>query len=848
MEKPIEFVESHGNGYFDKPPENRSIVDHGKFAYDCGKLGFDLAKKNANPIDKVEAVVDSIQGLIKVLDTEDCRNYFGLGPNQIAALETLNKGLTYAKNIKKFLDTVAGLIDTKGKDPEKLGKLYFEYFRSGHPDSEGGQHITPTERANIVSQADQNPTNSPVTQIQSPLTAGGTSTSSTTTTSATGGPGFTVDEANALIDQWNRTLDYYEAGIINRADLPAGANPTFFAIDELSAAFLALSADQEEVNSLGFPSVFDKIDSDIAGAIAVASRAYDGICAQVKVRLDQQAVITRDAFKATLELDNTSPDSISGINVQVKVLDPAGDDASARFVISPPQLSGLAVDGTGVVAGGAKGSASWTIVPNDDAAPQGVVTYRVAGTLSYSYKGVTVEAPLYPTNIRVLPNAKLTARYFWPQDVHGDNPFTFNVEPSEPFPVAVLMTNHGLGVAQDVRITSYQPQIVDNDKGLLVAFKLVGSQVNGLAETASLSADLGDIGPGQSSEAEWFMTTSLEGKFAGYEASYQHLAGTVGTLSSLIDGVEVHRLQHVVRVTSPSDDGRPDFLANDNINVEEAPDTLYASDGAIINLPQVTDGVVSSSGDSITLPSVPGSGYVHIHVPFNGFELPLAVTRSDGSVVARENVWITEERLPDYDVVTGEPIQDRELHIFDLDSTGTYALDVNTTTPPLHEVDVTFSTTSLTIPQGGSGSLGMLVRALEPRPDDDSDWTFLLPGSRLRQGKLPVLGFDGLCKSIYTPPPPPGHMWVPNLTFYNRSFGNPMPGYCTLAVSESVAPGTYFMTMLVSKTFPAGPGAFERIITVNVTAAGGTGGSGGSGGAGGTGGTGGTTGTGGGGG
>ena len=113
-------------------------------------------------------------------------------------------------------------------------------------------------------------------------------------------------------------------------------------------------------------------------------------------------------------------------------------------------------------------------MPNDDAAPQGVTTYRVAGTLSYVYKGVTVEAPLFPSDIRVLPNAKLTARYFWPRDVHGDNPFTYNVEPSEPFPVAVLMTNHGAGVAQDVRITSYQPQIVDNDKGLLVGFKLVG--------------------------------------------------------------------------------------------------------------------------------------------------------------------------------------------------------------------------------------------------------------------------------------------------------------------------------------------------------------------------------------
>ena len=97
----------------------------------------------------------------------------------------------------------------------------------------------------------------------------------------TTGPGIAiVDEANALIDQWNRTLDYYEAGIINRADLPAGANPQFYAIDELSAAFLALAADQEEVNSQGLPTVFDRIDSDIAGAIAVSQPRLPTECAR----------------------------------------------------------------------------------------------------------------------------------------------------------------------------------------------------------------------------------------------------------------------------------------------------------------------------------------------------------------------------------------------------------------------------------------------------------------------------------------------------------------------------------------------------------------------------------------
>ena len=86
------------------------------------------------------------------------------------------------------------------------------------------------------------------------------------------------------------------------------------------------------------------------------------------------------------------------------------------------------------------------------------------------------------------------------------------------------------------------------------------------------------------------MISTLQGKFVEYEASYKHVNSLGVETSSLIDDIEIHQLLHPVRVIAPTDDGRPDFLVNDNPDPENSPAKLYASDGSTVVVSQITGG------------------------------------------------------------------------------------------------------------------------------------------------------------------------------------------------------------------------------------------------------------------
>ena len=193
------------------------------------------------------------------------------------------------------------------------------------------------------------------------------------------------------------------------------------------------------------------------------------------------------------------------------------------------------------------------------------------------------------------PNPSLRLKYFWSRDVYADDPFTPDIEPSEPFAVGLMMTNVGAGIANDVRITTAQPKIVDNDKGLAINFNLIGAQVNAQPISPSLDVDLGNIDPGATGVAEWLMISTLQGKFVEYEASYKHVNSLGVETSSLIDDIEIHQLLHPVRVIAPTDDGRPDFLVNDNPDPDNSPAKLYASDGSTAVVSQITGGQIQGT-------------------------------------------------------------------------------------------------------------------------------------------------------------------------------------------------------------------------------------------------------------
>jgi hypothetical protein len=136
-----------------------------------------------------------------------------------------------------------------------------------------------------------------------------------------------------------------------------------------------------------------------------------------------------------------------------------------------------------------------------------------------------------------------------------------------------MVQNKGQGTAKDFHITSAQPKIVDNEKGLLINFKIIATEVTGQNLQPTLTADIGDIPPGTNAIARWLMTSTLEGLFIDYSATFGHVDDFGNPKTSLIDDVSIHEMIHLVQASGALDDGKPDFLVNDIPDPADLPDS-----------------------------------------------------------------------------------------------------------------------------------------------------------------------------------------------------------------------------------------------------------------------------------
>ena len=508
-------------------------------------------------------------------------------------------------------------------------------------------------------------------------------------------PGITAADANRLIDRWNRSASYYAAGIFNRADLPPDANPDFIALDELLAASKVTRDAIGATEATGFSDPVAALKGAVTqwkaaigasglvhfaavsgsasalsarGAAPAASEAAGGICARVRLRLDQEAVMSRDAFEARLEVENRQDTPLRDVRIDLVVRDAAGTPATGRFGIHSPRITGFgAIDGTGNLPAQTTGTVAWTLVPSSEAAPTGPVSYVVAGTLRYVDEGLEVTLPLAPVTIDVLPVASLAVKYFHQRDVLADDPFTDDVvEPSIPYALGVLVQNRGAGEARNVRIASAQPRIVENEKGLLVDFRIIGTEVDGQGLSPSLTVDLGTLAPGASAVGRWLLRSTLQGQFVDYAASFEHLDGLGDPRLSLVESVEIHEL---IRIVDAGDaDPRADFLANDLADDAFLPDTLHLSGGGIEPVAPVTtaavDGVPGPGRLEVALTGEMPAGWVYVRVPDpSGGTLVLrGVRRPDGTPVPTANFWTTDRTFP---AGSRRPVYEHNVHFLD---------------------------------------------------------------------------------------------------------------------------------------------------------------------------------------
>ncbi len=490
--------------------------------------------------------------------------------------------------------------------------------------------------------------------------------------------GVPAESIQKFLNRWNRTVEYRRGGITNWTDLPAGFNEDFIADDVLRGLLAEAAAAREENLAEGFNDEYSAI-KDARDRLNNALLNGGGVCARVKLRLEQEAVITRDAFKATLEVENNTSGALDLVSVELRVEREDGSSSTTDFGIRTPTLSGLgAVDGTGVIGANSTGKATWILVPTSDAAPTALTVHYVSGTLRYRQDGVIITVPLAPSRIEVLPNPNLVVQYFHQRDVFSDDPFTVPTEPSVPFSLGVLVRNEGYGTARNFRIISGQPQIVENEKGLLVDFKIIATEVAGQNLTPSLTADFGNVGPGQIVIGRWLFTSTLQGNFREYTASFAHQDELGDPRLSLIEAVTIHEMTRMVEVGAPFADGKPDFLVNDQGDPRNMPDTLYLSDGTTNRVSTVELATVSATpGGGVTEVTInaampAGWTYLRIPEPSNGSLRLHRIVRSDGKELGLDReFWITDRTFPG---LGARPIYEQILHLIDFNSTGSYRL------------------------------------------------------------------------------------------------------------------------------------------------------------------------------
>lgn len=480
------------------------------------------------------------------------------------------------------------------------------------------------------------------------------------------------------------------------------------------------------------PVLFGLTLMTLSGRSFAQAPQEEGVCARVKIELSQSVAITRTAFRATLTIGNSKINvPLKNVKVTLDVRDLSGTPSNLKFGISNPVLTGISdVAGTGTIDPGVQVSGVWTLLPTRDAAPNADTKYTVGGTIEYTQDGTHVSLPLFPAPITVMPDPLLQFHYFWQRDVYSDDPFTPEVEPSEPFSLGLLVVNKGKGTAHDLTITSSQPKIVDNEKGLQIAFQLLGAAVNNRAVMPSLTVDLGNVAGGDTSVARFLLLSSLQGKFIDYSAKFSHTDDLNNPRTSIIDSVDIHELEHVVRIVTPADDAKPDFLTHDNTagdtpGSDHLPDTVWSSNGTISPVTPLLNGMVdgtpSASNPTVHL-AVPGvpAGFVFIRLDNpggNGAQLA-RVTRSDGrEIVLGDNAWTTHRIVR----LKGQaPYAQDRLYLFDDSSTGMYTLSYQPATiiPPTVELtDIrpgdTFSPNTPVMLKAATGSLQTTVNKVD---------------------------------------------------------------------------------------------------------------------------------------
>lgn len=471
------------------------------------------------------------------------------------------------------------------------------------------------------------------------------------------------DQVIKFVKRWNNTLKGNE-------DEP------HFDCDKIVDFYDMIESVSSAIVDKGFESVAELYEASFEKCKARAEESKS-VCASISLQFAQKMVMTRQAFRGTLTVYNGNEDTaMTDVKLSLVVKDENGNVATSHeFQIAPESLTGFdgqldSADGWTLDAE-QTGVATILFIPTKFAAPEAPKRYSFAGSLTYTdpFTGLTVTRDLAPITLTVNPSPDLELTYFMQRDIMGDDPLTEVVEPCEEAEFSLLINNVGYGDATDVRMFTEQPEIIDNEKGLLVDFELISSQLNGgdktLALGGTVATDFGTIPAKSTSYAQWWIKSSLLGHFTDYNVEATHVTSYGNPDLSLLGDVTIHELIRSIDVESAGNH-LVGFMTNDIVDAEDMPDMLYLSNGetADVTLAQNVEIHKTSTTEYTLKVDAPDMGWTYGNVvdPTYGISaLKSVVRQSDGKEMPLRNFWQTDRTLRDGQ----DPLYENRIHFAD---------------------------------------------------------------------------------------------------------------------------------------------------------------------------------------
>lgn len=457
-------------------------------------------------------------------------------------------------------------------------------------------------------------------------------------------------------------------------------------VEAVERACATITALEEEAVANGYHYLADWYEAEYrqyAEALAEMG-GQSSVCSTITLQFKQLMVMTRQAFRGTLSVYNGHDLlPMTDVRLNLEVTDADGNLATSHEMqINVEDLSGFSgaqsLPGDWTLGPDATGVATILFIPTRYAAPTVDTPYSFGGTISYidPFSGLEVTRTLSPVTLTVKPSPTLDMTYFMQRDVYGDDPLTEEIEPSRDAEFALLVNNVGYGDATNVRITTGQPEIVDNEKGLLIDFELLGSTLNGtdshLALGGSVADDFGDIPAHSQAVAQWRFRSTLLGHFTSYKVEANHVTSYGNEDLTLLGEVSVHELLRSLENPEVAEAGKNiAFLVNDLPDAEDLPDAVYLADGTTAEAHICKSATCRQTAENVWQLDISGSegwNYGNVADPTSGRGVLAAVTRlSDGRGISLRNFWQTDRTLRD----GRDPIRENLLHFADLLGSGT---------------------------------------------------------------------------------------------------------------------------------------------------------------------------------